>query len=162
MSEHTFFWFYESPIGTLLLQSQNGKLTKLVFPEKGQAAPAPTEAQKDRAPFEKAMKQLDEYFAGSRKNFELELTLKGTDFQKSVWTSLTDIPYGQTVCYSHIAKEIGRPKAVRAVGAANGKNPIPIIIPCHRVIGKDGSLTGFGGGLAIKRALLKLEKVGKS
>ena len=101
--------------------------------------------------------QLQEYFAGTRKDFDLSLKLSGTEFQVSVLEALQDIPYGQTTSYGAIAKQIGRPKAVRAVGAANGRNPIPIVVPCHRVIGSSGDLTGFGGGLDTKEALLRLE-----
>ena len=97
------------------------------------------------------------YFVGDRKAFDLPLAPRGTEFQRSVWDALLEIPYGQTTTYSAIAETISRPAAVRAVGAANGANPIPIIIPCHRVIGANGSLTGFGGGLDVKRTLLALE-----
>jgi len=102
-------------------------------------------------------RQLSEYFAGNRKHFELKLNPSGTEFQRQVLDELTRIPYGTTVSYSEIARRIGRPRAVRAVGAANGRNPIPVIIPCHRVIGANGDLTGFGGGLPTKEALLRLE-----
>jgi methylated-DNA-[protein]-cysteine S-methyltransferase len=101
--------------------------------------------------------QLAEYFSGERKDFDLPLKLNGTEFQVSVLEALLEIPYGETTSYGAIAKQIGRPKAVRAVGAANGRNPIPIIVPCHRVIGSSGDLTGFGGGLDTKEALLRLE-----
>jgi methylated-DNA-[protein]-cysteine S-methyltransferase len=101
--------------------------------------------------------QLQSYFAGNRKNFELDLVLEGTDFQKKVWTALQEIPYGETISYKKLAETVGSSKGMRAVGAANGANPIPIIIPCHRVIGHDGSLTGFGGGLPLKKQLLELE-----
>ena len=104
-----------------------------------------------------AHKQLKEYFCGERKSFCLKLNVFGTDFQKKVWTELLNIPYGETRTYQDIAIAIGNPKAVRAVGGANNKNKIPIIIPCHRIIGKDGSLVGFGSGLEIKKQLLKLE-----
>jgi methylated-DNA-[protein]-cysteine S-methyltransferase len=100
---------------------------------------------------------LREYFAGDRKEFDLPLKLSGTEFQVSVLEALQDIPYGETTSYGEIARRIGRPKAVRAVGAANGRNPIPIVVPCHRVIGATGDLTGFGGGLDTKEALLRLE-----
>jgi methylated-DNA-[protein]-cysteine S-methyltransferase len=108
-------------------------------------------------PFAVARRQLTEYFAGSRKVFELPLQPTGTEFQLRVLEELQKIPYGKTCSYSELAERIGRPRAVRAVGAANGRNPIPIIIPCHRVIGASGDLTGFGGGLAAKEALLRLE-----
>lgn len=103
--------------------------------------------------------QLDEYFSGELKNFSLTLNPQGTDFQKSVWRQLVKIPFGQTTSYLHIATAIGNKKAIRAVGAANGQNRIPIIIPCHRVIGSDGSLIGFGGGIWRKEWLLRHEKV---
>jgi methylated-DNA-[protein]-cysteine S-methyltransferase len=108
-------------------------------------------------PFANARQQLTEYFAGKRKDFDLPLSLRGTEFQLRVLEELKTIPYGETTSYGDIAKRIGRPKAVRAVGAANGRNPIPIIVPCHRVIGSSGDLTGFGGGLDTKTALLRLE-----
>jgi methylated-DNA-[protein]-cysteine S-methyltransferase len=108
-------------------------------------------------PFENVRHQLAEYFAGERKDFDLPLSLAGTEFQVAVLDALQTIPYGETTSYGAIAKQIGRPRAVRAVGAANGRNPIPIIVPCHRVIGSSGDLTGFGGGLDTKAALLRLE-----
>jgi methylated-DNA-[protein]-cysteine S-methyltransferase len=108
-------------------------------------------------PFAKALAQLDAYFAGKLRRFELPLAAQGTSFQREVWSALTTIPYGETVSYRELAQRVSRPLASRAVGAANGRNPIPIVIPCHRVIGADGSLTGFGGGLEIKRRLLALE-----
>ena len=108
-------------------------------------------------PFRDAVSQLDAYFAGERREFDLALAPEGTSFQRLVWSALTRIPYGETVSYAELARRLGRPFATRAVGAANGRNPIPIIIPCHRVIGSDGSLTGYGGGLTIKRRLLDLE-----
>lgn len=111
----------------------------------------------DETSFQAVTDQLNEYFAGRRQTFNVKLAPQGTDFQQQVWLQLSKIPYGQAVSYSHIAEQIGNPKANRAVGLANGKNPLPIIVPCHRVIGKDGSLTGFGGGLDVKRFLLNLE-----
>lgn len=102
-------------------------------------------------------RQLKEYFAGKRREFDLRLEMRGTPFQKSVWEALLGIPYGETRSYGEIAKQIGRPSASRAVGAANGQNPIPIVVPCHRVIGSTGKLTGFGGGLDVKEKLLGLE-----
>jgi methylated-DNA-[protein]-cysteine S-methyltransferase len=108
-------------------------------------------------PFAAARRQLTEYFEGRRKTFDLNLRPNGTEFQLDVLKQLQKIPYGTTVSYRDIAERVGRPKAVRAVGAANGRNPIPIIIPCHRVIGSSGDLTGFGGGIPTKKALLRLE-----
>ncbi len=107
---------------------------------------------------EHVITQLEEYLRGEREEFDLELAPRGTEFQLEVWRELQRIPYGTTISYAELAKRIGRPAAVRAVGAANGANPIPIIIPCHRVIGANGNLTGYGGGLDIKRALLALEQ----
>lgn len=112
---------------------------------------------KDSSQFKEACNQLDHYFAGRLTTFELPLAARGTEFQQSVWAELLNIPYGATTSYGAIAKTLGNPKAVRAVGNANGRNPIPVIIPCHRVIGSDGSLTGFGGGLPTKTFLLNLE-----
>lgn len=103
--------------------------------------------------------QLDEYFDGKRKVFNIEYILKGTDFQLKVWNELLNIPYGETICYSELAKRIGKPKASRAVGGALNKNPIPVIVPCQRVIGKNNTLTGFGGGIELKKRLLKIENV---
>ncbi|MBW3665704.1 MAG: methylated-DNA--[protein]-cysteine S-methyltransferase [Actinobacteria bacterium] len=105
-----------------------------------------------------AVAQLDAYAAGARRNFDVPLDLRGTEFQLTVWRQLTEIPYGHTSTYGDVARDIGRPRAVRAVGGAIGRNPVPIIVPCHRVIGSDGSLTGFGGGLDLKRSLLDHER----
>lgn len=109
-----------------------------------------------------AESQLDEYFAGTRTEFDLPLDLRGTEFQVQAWRALAEIPFGQTTSYGKQAQRIGRPKAVRAIGAANGKNPVPIVLPCHRVVGANGSLTGFAGGLEIKRFLLDLESGGSA
>jgi len=105
-----------------------------------------------------AVTQLDEYFAGSRRNFELPLDLQGTEFQVAAWRALADIPYGHTASYGQQAASIGRPKAVRAIGGANGRNPVGIVLPCHRIVGADGSLTGFGGGIEVKKWLLDHEQ----
>jgi methylated-DNA-[protein]-cysteine S-methyltransferase len=110
------------------------------------------------APFAEAARQLDAYFAGTLRQFDLPLAPAGTPFQRRVWQGLREIPYGETVSYGELARRIGRPSAVRAVGAANGQNPLAIVIPCHRVIGSDGRLVGYGGGLAAKSALLALER----
>ena len=111
----------------------------------------------DNALLRRARAQLDEYFAGARRTFDLPLSPAGTEFQRDVWTTLATIPYGETISYAQLATRVGRPSAMRAVGAANGRNPLPIVLPCHRVIGADGALTGFGGGLPTKQFLLKLE-----
>jgi methylated-DNA-[protein]-cysteine S-methyltransferase len=147
----------ESPVGPLLLVGDDVGLHELWFVE-GRRPRQPNPAwKKNAAPFAAAVRQLHEYFAGRREDFDLPLVLDGTDFQLRVWRKLRTIPYGQTISYLQLAEKIGNPKAVRAVGLANGSNPIPIIIPCHRVIGSDGSLTGFGGGLPTKQKLLALE-----
>ena len=152
------YTYHDSPIGPLLLAGRNGTLTTIRFPLDGEReAPEPGWKLAD-APFGDVREQLDGYFAGRRQRFELPLAPTGTAFQCSVLEALQTIPYGETRSYKEVAAAIGKPRAVRAVGAANGRNPIPIIIPCHRVIGSDGSLTGFGGGLEVKRALLALEQ----
>lgn len=143
-----------SPIGKLLLVANNqGVLTHILF--EGDPAPAGAIYDENAAP--NAVQQLEEYFADDRKDFDLPLAPQGTEFQRSVWNELLNIPFGETRSYLQVAVAIGKPSATRAVGAANGQNPIPVIIPCHRVIGSDGSLTGYGGGLPIKRKLLELE-----
>jgi methylated-DNA-[protein]-cysteine S-methyltransferase len=150
--------YIESPIGQLLLAGDDEGLKFVGFPEgKGQVRPQPG-WQEDRRAFPDVKKQLDEYFAGKRKSFDLKLAPTGTAFQRDVLNALQQIPYGETRSYRDIATLLGRPRAVRAVGAANGRNPLPIVIPCHRVIGANGSLTGFGGGLPAKRYLLQLEQ----
>ena len=151
------FTYWESPIGPLLLAGNGDSLNYLSFPEgKGRIDPAADWVRRDDG-FVEVKTQLEEYFSGKRRNFELNLRPQGTAFQLSVWNALQRIPYGETRSYMEIADVIGNPKAVRAVGAANGRNPLPIVVPCHRVIGADGSLTGFGGGLSAKRFLLALE-----
>ena len=114
--------------------------------------------QSDTPTLRKAAQELSEYFAGNRKEFDIPLNPKGTDFQKSVWNALCTIPYGKTMSYGQVAAQIGNPKASRAVGMANNKNPIPILIPCHRVIGANGKLVGYGGGIWMKQKLLELEQ----
>jgi methylated-DNA-[protein]-cysteine S-methyltransferase len=157
-AERPVFWHeIESPVGRLLLVGRAEALTRLYF----QAGPrpfAPPQAWRpDAAPFERAVAQLAEYFAGTRRVFRLPLAPEGTVFQLTVWRALREIPYGETLAYGVLARRLGHANGARAVGLANGSNPLPIIVPCHRVIGADGSLTGFGGGLYIKRALLALE-----
>lgn len=146
-----------SPIGVLLLAGNADGLKFVGLPQgSGHLKPQPGWIE-DPMGFNQETAQFVEYFTGNRLTFELDLAPDGTPFQKEVWQALCDIPYGETTSYSEIARRVGRPAAVRAVGAANGKNPLPIVIPCHRVIGKDGSLTGFGGGLRAKETLLALE-----
>lgn len=152
-----YYYCYSSPIGNLLLIGSESALQELhlsgTWGNKNVAG-----CREDNSFLSNAVSQLDEYFSGTRKVFDLNLQLRGTEFQKTVWQALTDIPYGSTASYGYIAKQIGKPKGARAVGLANNRNPIPIIIPCHRVIGKDGSLTGYGGGLKVKKQLLDLEQ----
>ena len=145
---------YESPLGPLTLVGHDDALWALHFP--GRSGPL-NEAARDSEPFTDAIGQLEEYFAGERRRFELSLRLEGSPFQRRVWAALQEIPFGATRTYGALAGEIARPDRVRAVGAAVGRTPVAIIVPCHRVIGADGSLTGYGGGLHRKQALLDLE-----
>jgi methylated-DNA-[protein]-cysteine S-methyltransferase len=146
---------------TLLAVAAEDSLVEMCFqasPAAGlAAAPAGAEHRPDHPVLQAARRQLDEYFAGERREFELPLAPRGTEFERHVWQALCTIPFGETRSYAEIAAAIGRPAACRAVGRANGSNPLPIVVPCHRVIGSDGSLTGFGGGLELKRFLLALE-----
>jgi methylated-DNA-[protein]-cysteine S-methyltransferase len=151
------YTWYESPVGRLLLAGTDGELNYIRFSSSKHAVSVSPEWTEEQSCFVAAIRQLQEYFAGRLKSFRLKLSFEGTRFQKAVWGELQNIPYGQTISYKTLAERIGKPQAVRAVGAANGANPIPIIIPCHRVIGHDGSLTGFGGGLPLKKRLLELE-----
>jgi len=155
------YCYYESLVGQLLLTGR-GCLETLNFPL-GKTRREPESGWiEDPEPFSKIMAQLDAYFDGSLRSFDLALGIdfrvQGTLFQQKVWHQLLNIPYGETISYGELAIRIGNPNAFRAVGMANGKNPISIIIPCHRVIGKDGSLTGFGGGIDVKKQLLSLEQ----
>jgi methylated-DNA-[protein]-cysteine S-methyltransferase len=151
----------DSPIGRLWLQADGLSLTGLYMDVPGR----PVQGMKDRqadakaGPLPEAVRQLREYFAGNRREFDLPLRMDGTEFQRRVWRALTEIPYGETWSYGELAKRIGNPNASRAVGLANGRNPISIVVPCHRVIGADGSLTGYGGGLQRKQWLLTHEGV---
>ncbi len=147
-----FIVFYQSPIGTIQIEHTGVGISLLIFTEKK----ASTEDIQDI--IKPTFLQLDEYFAGDRKEFNINLDLNGTDFQKQVWKILLEIPFGQTISYMDIAKKLGDPNTIRAVGNANGKNPVSIIVPCHRVIGSDGSLTGYAGGLWRKEWLLNNEK----
>jgi methylated-DNA-[protein]-cysteine S-methyltransferase len=152
------FCYLQSPIGRLMLASDGAALTGL-YMEPSRKAQSTDGWCEDAAapPLAAALRQLTEYFAGTRREFDLPLRLRGTEFQKRVWQELTEIPYGQTWSYGELAKRINNPSASRAVGLANGRNPISILVPCHRVIGADGSLTGYGGGLERKRWLLAHE-----
>ena len=152
-----YYCYLDTPIGDLLLAGDDDGLSLIGFPEGSMRRDPDEDWIFNEKPFAEARRQLTEYFAGERKEFDLPLQLSGTEFQLLVLEELKKIPYGQTTSYGDIAKRIGKPTAMRAVGAANGRNPIPIIIPCHRVIGADGDLTGFGGGLDTKSELLRLE-----
>ena len=147
----------DSPVGPLTLAGTNGRLKHLRMLDQTYE-PSHQGWERDDAAFTDAVAQLDAYFAGELLEFDLELELIGTDFQRSVWGALLTIPYGETRSYGEIARQIGSPSASRAVGLANGHNPIGIIVPCHRVIGANGSLTGYGGGLHRKQSLLEMEK----
>lgn len=149
----TTFTIHESPVGPLLLTTDGTGLTGLHFPPHD----VDSSWDHDDAAFTDVIGQLDEYFAGSRTEFDIPLHPTGTPFQLKVWEQLRAIPYGETISYGALARRVSSPNASRAVGLANGRNPIAIIIPCHRVIGADGSLTGYGGGLDRKRFLLGLE-----
>lgn len=154
----TYYTYTSSPVGDLLLAGDGHALSWLAF-TKSRAAKKPDEDwQPTAGPFAETIRQLVAYFAGSLRQFELPLAPEGTPFQLSVWRALLEIPYGETVSYGDVARRIRKPDAVRAVGAANGQNPIAIVIPCHRVIGRDGKLTGYGGGLGVKDTLLELER----
>ena len=146
-----------SPVGKLLLAGDSNALQLISFQDGTHPTPINPDWDYDEAPFRDAIDQLKAYFAGTLKKFSLKLKPEGTDFQQRVWQQLRSIPYGQTKSYGQIAQAIGNPQASRAVGAANGKNPISIVVPCHRVIGSSGQLVGFGGGLSIKESLLTLE-----
>jgi methylated-DNA-[protein]-cysteine S-methyltransferase len=152
MSE--FFTRFPSPIGELLLASDGRSLTGLHM----EPHPKVNGAIADAKPFHEIVRQLKEYFAGKRGEFDVPLQFAGTDFQNRVWKALCKIPYGTTISYGELAKRVGNPKASRAVGLANGRNPIGIVVPCHRVIGANGTLTGYGGGLDRKKFLLDLEQ----
>ena len=147
----------DSPVGQLTLAGKDGRLMHLRMVDQTYE-PSHDGWEPDDEAFPEAVEQLEAYFAGGRTDFELELDLVGTQFQRRVWAALQTIPYGETRSYGEIARQIGAPGAFRAVGLANGHNPIGIIVPCHRVIGSNGSLTGYGGGVERKRALLELEK----
>lgn len=147
----------ETPIGVLTLVASDVGLSMILF-ESEDSADIDAALHDSDPVLRAAATQLSEYFAGERREFDLPLDLEGTDFQKEAWLALAGVPYGQTTSYGEQARAIGRPGAFRAVGAANGKNPVPIVLPCHRIVGADGSLTGFAGGLDIKQQLLVHEQ----
>lgn len=154
----TFHAFMPSPIGTLLLVGTAEALTGVYISDHDRAPQPPPESVEDEAVLAGARAQLDAYFAGTRQDFDLALEPTGTEFQLAVWQALREVPYGQTASYADIARAIGRPSASRAVGAANGANPISIVVPCHRVIGANGTLTGYGWGVDRKAWLLEHER----
>jgi methylated-DNA-[protein]-cysteine S-methyltransferase len=152
-----YYTYTDSPLGRLLLVGTADRLHRIGFP-RGRRSRRPEPGWKAaEAPFRDAIRQLRAYFSGRSRTFDLPVTLVGTPFQRSVWRALRRVPYNRTISYGELARRVGRPGAARAVGAATGRNPLPIVIPCHRVIGADGKLTGFGGGLPAKRTLLDLE-----
>lgn len=153
----TFYTRMDSPVGPLLLTGNGEALTLVAMHEQKHGTTVQPEWQQDDAPFAEAMRQIRAYFAGTLQQFDLPLAPAGTPFQRRVWDALLLVPYGQTASYGDIARQVGSPKACRAVGLANGQNPISIIIPCHRVIGANGKLTGYGGGLPRKEWLLNHE-----
>jgi methylated-DNA-[protein]-cysteine S-methyltransferase len=151
--------YFDSPVGRLTLVSDGAALTALHLPAATLPATGPRWPDPSAdAVLDAALAQLGEYFGGGRRDFALPLDARGTAFQRAVWSALREIPYGTTASYGAIAARVGRPRAVRAVGAANGRNPLAIVIPCHRIIGSDGGLTGYGGGLPTKRWLLAHER----
>lgn len=152
-----YYCYHPSPVGNLIIAGCEEALHYIGFPTGSRQGHIDQQWEENGHPFRDLCRQLDDYFSGKLHQFDYPLRPSGTLFQQSVWQALLDIPYGQTTSYAAIARRINRPGATRAVGNANGRNPIPIIIPCHRVIGRDGSLTGFGGGLPTKHYLLQME-----
>jgi methylated-DNA-[protein]-cysteine S-methyltransferase len=156
-TEQILYTTMESPIGELLLVGDGDTLSGLYMQDGRKPKAIATGWREASAPLADARRQLEEYFAGDRTTFDIPLAAEGAPFEREVWHALEEIPYGETVSYGEIARRVGQPTAARAVGTANGRNPIAVIVPCHRVIGADGSLTGYGGGLERKRLLLELE-----
>lgn len=154
-------WFdeFSTPIGKLRIAVDMDGLRYVLFENNKYEPSHRGDWRRDRSATQEAREELMQYFAGERQTFEVKLSMAGTDFQKRTWRALASIPYGTTWSYAALAIQVGSPKAVRAVGSANGRNPLPIVLPCHRVIGSDGTLTGFGGGLPTKRWLLEHEGV---
>ncbi len=154
----TFYTQIDSPVGPLVLAGNETGLSHVLFGEGRHRAKPDSSWKEDEEPLGEVVRQLRAYFAGNLEKFEISLAPQGTAFQQSVWKELCLIPYGETISYGELARRIGNPKASRAVGLANGTNPISVIVPCHRVIGSNGKLTGYGGGLHIKEKLLALER----
>jgi methylated-DNA-[protein]-cysteine S-methyltransferase len=157
MCEEPAYAVLESPIGPLLLSGTDAGLNAIEFARNGRPALPAAGWREDRNAMAEPLRQLAAYFAGELRQFDLPLAPRGTAFQLAVWRELQGIPFGETISYAELARRIGQPRAVRAVGSANGRNPLPVVIPCHRVIGSDGRLTGYAGGLDLKRRLLALE-----
>jgi methylated-DNA-[protein]-cysteine S-methyltransferase len=157
MSADTYTMPFESPVGRLVLESDGDVLIGIWLPTQA-AGKCRSKADDVPTVIKETATQLEEYFAGERTDFDVTMELDGTAFQRSVWRELTRIPYGTTISYKELARRVGRPNGPRAVGQANGRNPIPIIVPCHRVVASDG-IGGYGGGLPMKRALLAVEGV---
>ena len=153
-----YYTYFQSPFCKLLIAGEDGTLKQIDFLPSDNSVPIPPDWYPDDGPLKDAIRQLEAYFSGDLKQFSLEIAPKGTQFQCLVWSVLQKTVYGETVSYSELARLIGNPKACRAVGSANARNPLPIIIPCHRVIGSNGKLVGFGGGLELKQALLDHER----
>lgn len=149
------YFEYSFPLGRMVLAEENGKLTDAFFSDSG---PCLQGERRETQLLRQARQELQQYFSGERKQFTIPLAQRGTEFQRAVWQALMEIPYGRTATYQDIAQAVGSPKACRAVGMANHRNPICILVPCHRIIGKDGNLTGYAGGLERKRILLALER----
>ena len=154
MNYHTFI---SSPLGKILLTADDHGLTGINFQDANDAKRPSRDSIESDAPFKDPKHQISAYFRGELKEFNLKLSPGGTAFQRSVWKALCTIPYGETISYRELARRIGKPSACRAVGAANGRNPLPIVVPCHRVIGSNGQLTGYAGGIHLKKYLLDLE-----
>lgn len=154
MNYHTII---PSPLGFILLTADDQGLTGISFQDARGSKQPPRGSVESDAPFKEAKRQIGAYFSGELREFDLPLSFKGTAFQRNVWNALCAIPYGETISYRELASRVGRPTAWRAVGAANGRNPLPIVIPCHRVIGSNGQLTGYYGGTHLKEYLLRLE-----
>jgi methylated-DNA-[protein]-cysteine S-methyltransferase len=149
--------YYDSPVGIILIEAVDDAITALLFKNEKDAGLFDGTAVSDNKQIVKCIRQLNEYFEGTRRQFDLPLQQNGTAFQQKIWSALTEIPYGQTISYMELSKRTGDVKAIRAVGTTNGKNQLSIVIPCHRVIGSNGTLTGYGGGLWRKRWLLEHE-----
>ncbi|MDO5337768.1 MAG: methylated-DNA--[protein]-cysteine S-methyltransferase [Eubacteriales bacterium] len=151
-------WFYDTQIGKIGIAEDGEGITQVSL-----NSPPDSEAElRETSLIRTAYEELEEYFQGKRKSFDIRLHLEGTEFQKKVWQALTEIPYGETRSYQDIARAVGNPKGCRAVGMANNRNPVMILVPCHRVIGKNGKMVGYGGGISVKEALLRLERENKS